>query len=257
MKGAFACIAVLTIAADMEGASAGRLRLAGVAGLCLCILAFWMAQHPYLGLVNDATLYAVAALARLHPESLGHDIFLSQGSQDQYTIFSPLVAPLMSVVGIARAAVVGTFISQAGFFACAWILARRLLDSSLAILSVGLLVALPATYGGASVFSYSETMLTPRVPAEAFVLAALAAALSRRHVTSGVCILVALLLHPLMAAAGLAMICLLRMGAERRLRSLAVVLLGLGALLLVAFVHPVGPAAPFDSEWFGLLHCRM
>jgi len=241
----------------MDGPSAERLRLAGVVGLCLSIVAFWMAQHPYWGLVNDATLYALAALGRLHPESLGHDIFLSQGSQDQYTIFSPLLAPMISVAGIARAAAIVTFIAQAGFFGCAWILARRLMGSSLAILSVALLVALPAFYGGASIFSYSETMLTPRVPAEAFVLAALAAALGRRYAISGVCILMGLLLHPLMAAAGLVMVFLLMIGPERQFAGLGLLLLGAGLLVLIAYVSPVGPVAPFDSEWFGLLHSRM
>jgi hypothetical protein len=248
---------VLTIAADIESASANRVRVAGFAALGLCIVAFWMVEHPYWGLVNDATLYVVAALARLHPESLGHDIFLSQGSQDQYTIFSPIAAAAIQVAGVARAAAALTFLAQVSFFGFAWILARRLMPASMALLSAGLLVTLPAVYGGYSIFWYSESMLTAREPAEALVLASLAAALSRRYPLSGVCLLGALMLHPLMAAAGLVMLVLLAMGRQRQYLTLGIAVLGLGVFAVLAYTVPFGPVAPFDSAWFELLHSRM
>src|SRR5690348_17733899 len=85
-------------------------------GLILCIAAFWMLEHPYEGIVHDSVLYAFQALARLHPQSLGHDIYLTLGTQDRYTLFSPLAAAAMRAVGVERAAEILTFAAQMGFF---------------------------------------------------------------------------------------------------------------------------------------------
>jgi hypothetical protein len=233
-----------------------RARIAGLAGLSLCIFAFWAVLHPYSGLANDGTLYAVAALARL-TNSLGHDIFLSQGSQDHYTIFSPIAAMVIRCVGVAKAAALLTLIAQAGFFGCAWLLARRLMAPSQAILATALLVALPGIYGGHTVFSYAETVLAPRVPAEALVLASLAATLSRRYVICGACLLGAALLHPLMAAAGWVMQFLILVGIHRPRVTVALALSGLVVLVLVAYATPIGPLTRFDPEWFAMLHSRL
>jgi hypothetical protein len=243
--------------AELQRSRIDPARLAGFAGLILCILAFWMVQHPYMGLINDATLYAVAALARLHPESLGHDIFLSQGSQDHYTLYSPIVAVVIRIAGVANAAALLTFSAQIGFFGCAWLLVRRLMPVSMALLAIALLVAIPGIYGGDSVFTYSESLLTPRVPAEALVLAALASVLSRRYLVTAACIVAAALLHPLMAAAGLVMLALLVTGAQQLRIAFAVAVL-LGVLLaLAAYLTPFGPVARFDPEWFEMLHSRL
>src|SRR5581483_4939922 len=75
-------------------------RFAATVGLILCMVAFWMLQHPYEGLVHDSLLYSLGALARVHPESLGHDVFLSVGSQDRFTVFSPLAASLIRLIGL-------------------------------------------------------------------------------------------------------------------------------------------------------------
>ena len=57
----------------------------------LLALATWALSHRYLGLFHDARLYTLQALARLHP-ALSADVFLRFGSQDRFTIFSPLYA---------------------------------------------------------------------------------------------------------------------------------------------------------------------
>ena len=87
----------------------------GSVGLAFCIFAFWMLQHPYEGLVHDSILYSFMALARLHPESLGHDVFLSQGSQDQYTMFGPIAAPVIGALGLDHGAAALTLAAQAAF----------------------------------------------------------------------------------------------------------------------------------------------
>ncbi len=213
-----------------------------------------MLQHPYEGLVHDSTLYSFMALARLHPESLGHDVFLSQGSQDQYTLFGPIAALMFNAAGLERGAAILTLLGQVLFYASALLFARRLMPGRDALLALGLLVTLPSVYGALHLFSYSEPFMTPRVPAEAFVLAGLALILGERRLLGGLCLAAALLLHPLMAAAGLVFL-IAYFGALRRpLLTASLILLGFAVVILVAFLTPVGRVTRFDSVWFDILH---
>src|SRR5579862_7966203 len=99
----------------------------GLAGLACLVLAFWMLLHPYRGLEHDSVLYAVLALARLHPAALGHDLFVRYGTQDGFTIFSPLFAAAIRAVGLEQAAAIMTLITQVAFLGATWLLARRLM----------------------------------------------------------------------------------------------------------------------------------
>ena len=49
------------------------------------------------------------ALAHLKPDLLSNDIFLRFGSQDNYTLFSPLYAAVISLLGVEPAASLLTF----------------------------------------------------------------------------------------------------------------------------------------------------
>ena len=155
----------VTTGAQTGAGETTRARLASV-GLLLTVLALWIVRHGYLGIWHDARLYTLQALAHLKPDLLGNDIFLRFGSQDNYTLFSPLYAAVISLLGVEPAAALLTFVFHVAFFFAAWLLARRILPTNLALLAIGLLVALPSYYGGDRVFSYCEDFLTPRLPAE-------------------------------------------------------------------------------------------
>jgi hypothetical protein len=130
------------------------------------------------------------------------------------------------------------------------------MSGSVALLALGLLAVLPSWYGSNSVFAYMEAFLTPRQSAEAFALAGLAAALSARQLLAGACLLVALLLHPIIAAAGVLAWIILVPGLARPRQSiliavaLAVGLTGLSALGLGPFRH-------FDAHWLSILRERL
>ncbi len=219
-------------------------------------IAFWILIHPYRGLEHDSVLYTVLALARLHPAALGHDLFVRYGTQDHYTIFSPVYAAAIQAVGLERAAAILAFATYVAFFAAVWLLARRLMSATDALLAVGLLVVLPSWYGSNSVFAYIEAFLTPRQSAEAFALAGIAAALYSRHILAGVCMLVALLLHPIIAAAGVTLWIILFPGFARPrvaaivIATLAIVLIGLSATRIGLFAH-------FDANWLNILQTRL
>ncbi len=231
-------------------------RRIGLAGLTCLIIAFWLLIHPYRGLEHDSVLYAVLALARLHPAALGHDMFVRFGTQDGFTVFSPLFAAGIRSVGLEQAAAIMTFVTHVAFFGAAWLLARRLMSPGLALLSIGLLVVLPSWYGSNSVFAYVEAFLTPRQSAEALALAGLCAALGGRQLLAGVCMLGAMLLHPIIAAAGVTTwIILIPAMARPRAFGIAAGVLALGLIGLSA--TGVGPLRHFDSIWLNVLQERL
>lgn len=226
--------------------TAVRWRIALVA-MSLLVMAAWLLQHPYAGINHDSTLYTLFALAKLHPHTLDNDIFLRFGSQDRYTLFTPLYAAAINLLGLEHAAALLTLVSQMALAFCAWLLARCFMPPLAATLGVALMVVVPGEYGAGDTFHYLEPFLTPRLPTEVLVLAALVAALTRRYWTAAVCIMAAMLLHPIMAAAGAAMLILTFVAPLRpKFTLVAAVVMFVGSLAIVVAIAPIGR---LDNEW--------
>jgi hypothetical protein len=241
-------------------------------GSALLIVAIWTLQHPYDGIsYNDSTIYTLLALARLNPGPLSGDVFLRFGSQDSYTLFSPLFVAAIRLVDLEPAAALLTLASQIAFGLFAWLLARRVMSAREATLAVGLLVALPGGYGAGNFFAYIEGFLTPRQPAEALVLAALAACLTRPPVATHLalppqesppprrievatfgCLAAALLLHPIMALGGIVMLAAHRVALPRPGLAAVLAISAFAASLLILWLLPWKPLAPFDATWLQL-----
>jgi hypothetical protein len=228
----------------------------GLAGLACLIIAFWMIIHPYRGIDHDSVLYSLLALARLHPAALGHDLFVRYGTQDNFTIFGPMFAAAIRAMGLEPAAAIMTFATQIAFFGAAWLLARRLMPPAVALLGVGLLVVLPSWYGSHSVFEYVEAFLTPRQSAEAFALAGLAAAVHSRQILAAVCMAVAMLLHPIIAAAGVVGWIVLVPGLAHPRVSIAATAAVAVALVALSAIG-IGPFRHFDDAWLTVLRDRL
>jgi hypothetical protein len=245
---------MITVGPDTESAAQDRLasRIA-LAGSSLVILAIWILQHPYGGIdYNDSTLYTLLALARLNPQLLSDDVFLRFGSQDTYTVFSPLFAAAIKLLDLEPAAALLSLAGQILFFGCGWLLARRVMPARQAALAVGLLVALPSSYGVGSIFNYVESFLTSRQMSEALVLAAVSSTLARRPLMTAVCLLAAMLLHPIMALAGFVMLACLCVVLPRPRLALVLLAALLAASLVPILLIPRGVFAPFDATWLGL-----
>ncbi len=219
------------------------------------VLATWMLEHPYAGLVHDSIVYTLMALARLHPESLSHDIFLRFGSQDQYTIFGPVFSAAIRLLDLERAAAWLTLLSQGALFVGAWLFVRQFVAGTTALLATGLLIALPSVYGSANFFHYTENFLTPRLPAEALVLAAVAAALTQRYVWAALSIVTALLVHPIMGVAGVAMLAFTFVAIPRPRLMLGGTVLLLAACVAACLlgVAPFVSFSPADSTWLHIV----
>ena len=224
------------------------------AGLGAFMLALWMVRHPYKGIWHDAQLYSFQAMARLKPELLGNDAYLRFGSQDRYSIFSSLHAVMIAWLGWEPATALLTFVSHAAFLAAAWFLARTLMSRRLAWLAVGLLLAVSGKYGAYDVWDFLEGFLTPRLPTEALVLAGLAAMLAQRRWLACFFFAVGTLLHPLMAAVGVAVALYIRFVPPRpSARLIASWLAVAAAALAMVVVLPMMASLRFDTEWLDVI----
>ena len=171
--------------------------------LLLCVIT-WAQSHPYRGLVHDAGLYTLQAMSHLHPAELSSDAFLRFGSQDAFTIFSPLYAAIIQGLGVEPAAAALTLCAQVAMITSAWFVARSVSSARLSMLGVCVLVAVPGYYGADRLFSCIESFLTPRMLAETLVLAGLACLLRERRTLAIVLTVLAALVHPIIAGAGCA-----------------------------------------------------
>jgi len=230
-----------------------------VSWLCALVslwLATWAVSHPYKGVFHDARLYTLQALAHLQPKSLSHDVFLRSGSQDHFTVFSPVYAAVIRLVGVDHAAALLTFFLQIAFFCAAATLARQVSCFRMAALGLSLLIAIPGYYGADAIFACVEPFVTPRMAAEALVLCGLAAALDGRSKLSVVLVSAASALHPVMAAAGIAALLCLHLAIPRP--RLAALLCGTAVILLVALAMAGmrGSLGSFDPVWLGLVEAR-
>jgi hypothetical protein len=228
----------------------------GLAVIGLVGLGTWALSHSYQGLFHDAGLYTLQALARLHPDALSSDVFLKFGSQDRFTVFSPLYAAAGRLVGIEPAAALLTLLFQVGLLGGAWALARRVMPLPVALSGLAVLTAIPGDYGADRIFTCIEPYLTPRMTAEALVLAGLAAALSERKALAGALVAMAALLHPLMAMAGVCALYCLFLGERKPVVAVVLAIVGLKALALMAFAMPPGAWGRFDAFWLGLVEDR-
>jgi hypothetical protein len=225
--------------------------------LTLVLVVLWSATHVYEGLNGDAELYAVQAMARIHP-GLATDIFLRNESQDKYTIFSALYAHCIVWLGLPTAALALSLAFKFWLFAAAWTLVRALSNGRLACLAIALLVIADGTYGGYAVFRYAEDCLTARSLAETLVISALLFHFYNRKTIAFLIAIAAFFVHPIMALPG--MLVLVCLGSSLRTNIFAA---AFGVLLIfgVSLWALRAPASPglltvLDPPWLEVVRER-
>jgi hypothetical protein len=205
------------------------------AALALLGVGLFVLIHPYRGLVHDARLYTLQALNHLHPELFLNDVFLKYGSQDSYTLFTPIYAAAISLLGTEPAACLLTSASVLALLVASWLLARSLMSAPFAWLGLGIFVAVPSFYGSGVTFAVLESFITPRLLSEALVLFALTAWLRNLPSLSLISLFCGFLIHPLMAFPAAIVIVLMNWGTRywRAFLQLAIggLLLGIAALI--------------------------
>ena len=232
-------------------------RLVRNAALALLLFVVWLILHRYRGLDNDAQIYALQALVRLHP-ALGADLYFQHTSQDAYTVFSPLYAFVIDMLGLPSAALLLTVLCIFWFLLAVWMLARDLCGRDIAWLSVGALIILPGAYGGSGIFHFSDLYLTARLPAQAMVVSALALHFRGWKRLSLSIAVGALFIHPLMALPGLLLLICISLPRNMALLGAAAGILVTLGIALVATHAPEGAPiiAIMDPAWLGIVQER-
>ena len=221
----------------------------------LMLVAIWGLLFRYWGIQHDALAYMLQIVARLKPDPLAGDIFLRFTSQDEFTLFPALCAPLVAWLGVDATGALLTFAALVAWLIVAWQLLRHLQGNRLAWLALGLLVAVPGWYSAGEVFRYAEPFLTARTATEVLSLAALLACLKRRWMWAAALLGIGALLHPLMAfpAVLIAVAVALPLTTPSRWTLLLTGLI----VLPIAGSFVLGAPAPFiDGDWLSITHSR-
>jgi hypothetical protein len=215
--------------------------------LLLAAVLLWLLCHPITTFWHDARLYAVQALYHLDHDAYARDPFFMFGSQDDYSLFSRLYAPLIEHFGLRAA---HTVVMAAGgllwCFAAIRVAHGCMPHTWLAGAAALALAALSVNYSpNGNTFVLNENYATARTLA--FPLGALALAeCVRGFWLRGLFFSVgATLLHPLLGIWPLALTILWPLSWRWRWY-LAGTALTITFLLMLA---ELGPFVRFDAAW--------
>ena len=225
--------------------------------LALLPLTLWLALHGYHGVTEDGQIYAFQAYAILHPQ-LAADLYLQNTSQDQFTLFSPLYACFIRLLGLENAARLLTLIFTLWFLAATHGFARAVVGRDAAWLVVPFVLIVAGDYGGSGVFQMLDPFLTARLPAEALIVSALFCYARRMNVLALLLTFAALFIHPLMALSGLLTIVCLWLPLRRCVAGAIGGLLATGALALLAVSVPAFShvLTLMDASWTDVVQER-
>jgi hypothetical protein len=224
--------------------------------LALLPLALWLALQGYHGITGDGQIYAFQAFARLHPP-LAADLYLQNTSQDQFTLFSPLYAWCIDLLGLENAARLLTLIFTAGFLAAAWNFVSAVTVRDIAWLAVAALLIVAGDYGGSGVFRMMDSSLTARLPAEVLIVAALGCHVRGMKRLSLLLALGALLIHPLMALPGLLLVvCLWLPVRVNVFGAIGGVLVTLAGAVVAANLQALHVLTVMDTAWLAVVRER-
>ncbi len=205
--------------------------------------------RPYGGLIKDARIYIGRGLADRDPAGLGRDLLFANDPQTGFSALAQVVRGLLTVMPAGQASLLLVSVGLLLWLCAAVAVARgltsvtssRTANDRLVWATVVAILALPSAYGAFDIFGYAEANATPRIFAEAAVLASFAAALAGRRSASLAFLVLAGAIHPLMALPGLAVgACLLVLDDRRWLALLA----GLGAAVLAAAFFEAAASGP-------------
>lgn len=216
----------------------------------------WLWHHPYWGIMHDAVLYAGQALKHLYPETYSRDVFFLYGSQDDYTLFSPIYARLIELVGLGQAAMLITLAGMLAWCYAAWRLACNWPGAS-RWLFLFLLAVMPLKFAGNELLAAAEAFAVPRLWADALALLACALWIERRFAWALLAWALAMLMHPLMALAGITFIFFYEARPGWRWAAAFFAGVLVASLLALAGAPLFGRLfQPMDPEWFELVYER-
>jgi len=175
----------------------------------LAAFGLFLLSRPYPGIYHDGRLYVADALAKLDPGGVGRDLMFVHDGQFGFSLYTPILARLIAVLGPSAATMAVVALTLALWFAAAALMVERLLADrppALRWAALVFVVSLPSLYGPLNVIGFGEPYATPRGLVEAAGLAGMAAYLSGRpRLGLGLCV-VGMLFHPIMGLCSAAVI---------------------------------------------------
>ena len=169
-----------------------------------------------------------------------------------FTLFPISRRPLIAHLGVGHAAELIGATACFCWFAAALALATRLTTGRAVWLILAMVCALPSAYGD-QVFFTAETAALPRPFAEAAVLAAIAACIARQRSLAIGFLAVGLLLHPIMALPGAAVIAIMELRPRMLIAAAAMLAASCVALGFAGVSVFDRLFTGVDSEWLGML----
>lgn len=220
----------------------------GAAIIAVAGLAFWLFNHVYQGIYHDAALYALLAARWIDPLPYARELIFLFGSQDDFSLFSPLYGTLITSVGLNSAA--QAIVLGGGVL---WVLACLALARSMfgPVWLVTLAVLFCATINFSyspnfGTFRFNENFATARSLAIPVAVLAIAAMVSGRRLPALVLAVISIAFHPLMG------IWILLLAGARGLSGkwlVASVIVFIAALFGGSAVLPFESMQPMDPEW--------
>lgn len=208
--------------------------------LILCSL--WIIVHPYRGVDQDASLYAIQALGQIYPEIFHDDLFLKFTSQENFTFFTKIYVFVIHQIGFSAANIVIFILGQLSWFIAAFLVTGLFYRGSSKYLAFAFAVVMPRYYSSQMIFSFAETFLTPRLFAESLILLSIFFGVQNKYLLSVLFLLSALLIHPIIAATAL-----LFFSVYFFLKNGKVMILVGMVLLTIAMLMALLKVPPFDG----------
>ncbi|SFF56255.1 hypothetical protein SAMN05518865_101541 [Duganella sp. CF458] len=220
--------------------------------MLLALLAVWLYARPWAGIWHDTRLYAAQALRLLHPGQFEHDLYFMFGSQDQFTLFSPLYSVFIQALGLDAGSQLLHALGSALWLAAAWYLLSGLLRGAMLWVGLAWLLLLPTDYDPIRAISLAEPYLTPRIFAEALGMLAIACLLRGKWRWLALLLPLSLVTHPLMTL-GTLLFALLYLASDdprRVVPLLAAGVLVAGAGAVLGFLPFQRLLQTMDPEWY-------
>ena len=217
-----------------------------VAGILLFV-------RPYAGVRHDGVLYLGQALLASGLPALRADPFFQFGSQDQFSIISPILLAMYDLVGVAKSQILIIIFSRLLVFFAIWQVLRSIREE-LRWVSLLLLAVLPHVYSGFGVFSSFESFVTARTFAEPLAILSIWMTIERKFLLLWLCLGLTFLFHPLIGLSVGVIVSIYLMLEDRRwFWLIGLVTL---SLLLVAWigVEPFGGLfRRYDPTWWSVV----
>lgn len=232
---------------------------AGTGYYFLVLLPVALLMFPHKGIIHDARLYVFDILNIAYDGIFANDVVAILGTQDKYTLFSLLAAPLYKILSPWAATTVVFILGQLVWFSGLIALVVKITgDKKTAFFGLLTAFLLPTNYFGFLVLSYGEAFATPRLFVEGLTFWSLWCFFNRSYLISALLVLAALSLHPIMGLITAALIAgvLLQEGRRWWLIFGAASIAGVAVLLVSGVIPLEGFTAALEGDWLYAVETR-